>query len=510
MKYLIVLVFLLSGVGVLTAQTSKDAKLRRQLYEIANKYISSSDLSKQNTSDPKCEPFDSGIADEFIALFIDSLNQVQLPNIYSDALLNYFNSVNKKAEKIKDADLYITFNDYYSMVQGNQNLQALTYIPDEDGVLNVNLYKHEKKVKGNQYQSVIGFFYRISVCKGDNSYEFKSLPVRLTCVYNADTTETGYSYPKIAKVEIEELASQWRYDFYITPQIGYSSGKLLMEEHRILDFENHNTGNQEFGALIQLKIPNAAPKFSPSFILGIGYRQIDFKHELSSLSLDVTDEESPITPLNAGLITQYKKEMHLNDIVEETRLKMITVPVGMGFDLRLGNLNSKRLLYFNPTITLGFPLAYKSSYTSGTVDYIGHFNIAGPSQPFSITVDDFKIDEKRSYGYDYAAKSGLEEYPLKKISVAAEVEAGYKYKINPSTTLNFGCFLSYGLLNNFSKTAISQSQITSWNGELLSYPYYSSPTRNLLFGFRLSVQRFAFQLKKKNSSIGSYNSTINR
>lgn len=510
MKYLIVLVFFLSGVGVLTAQTSKDAKLRRQLYEIANKYISTSDLSMQNTSNPKCEPFDSGIADEFIALFIDSLNQVQLPNIYSDALLNYFNRTNKKAEKIKDADLYISFSDYYSMVQSNQNLQAFTYIPDEDGVLNVNLYKHEKKVEGNKYQSVIGFSYRISVCKGDNSYEFKSLPVRLTCIYTADTTETGYSYPKIEKVELEELASQWRYDFYITPLVGYSSGILLMEQDRIPNFENHNMGNLEFGTLIQLKIPNLAPKFSPSVILGIGYRQIDYKHELSNLNLDISDEESPITPFNEGIITGYKKEIHINNIAEKTQLKMITVPIGMGFDIRLGNLNSKRLLYFNPTINLGFPLAYKSSYSSGTVDYIGHFNIAGPSQPFSITVDDFKIDDKRSFGYDFAARSGMQEYPLKKINVAAEIEAGYKYKLNPSTTVNLGCFLSYGILNNFNKTSDSQSQITSWNGELLSYPYYSNPSRNLLFGFRLSVQRFAFQLKKKNSSIGSYNSTINR
>lgn len=504
MKFFITILFFISGIGILSAQTMKEAKLRQQLYEVANKYITSSDLSEQNAFDPKCEGFKQEIADAFTHLFTDSVSSIPIPNIYSDDLQLFLNKRKVKSKNNNKA-LYISFGAYYSMVRDNPNYKAFSY--NNDTTLIIIFDKNEKKVKGNKYHSVISFSYQVVVCKGDKSDTLK-LPVRLTCVYENDTTKKSavYTYPKIEKVELEQLAALWSYDIYFAPYIGLSSGTLLFQNERIKEFENTNKGNQEFGLLMQVKIPNSNKKISPSLILGIGYRQTNFQHALDALTLNVNNEVPPFTPFE-GLVTGYEKEIRLKNIKEETGIKTINIPLGMGFDFRLGNQYSKRYLYVNSIVNFGFPIGYKSEYSSGTVDYIGHFDIAGPSAPFQITIDDAP---DLGFCSGVVAKTTSQNYQLNKINIAAELEAGYKYMLSPSTAINIGCFFSYGLLNDFKKTEEISSQITSWNGELESYPYFSNPTRNLLFGFRLSVQSFAFQLKRKNNSIGSYNPNLKK
>jgi hypothetical protein len=517
MKYLIVLVFFLSEVGVLTAQTSKEDKLRDQLYEVAYKYVSYSDLSKQNVAGPKCEPFNEKIGEQFKDLFKDNTLKVLIPNIYSNSLILYLNKDKKKSIKINYEDLYISCVDYFTMVdpsghiskdsiKNKGNLKAYTHSPLKNASLNVNiLNQHEKKIKGDQYISKIGFSYVAEVEEGEKHSEIE-IPVILTCIYSLDSTRTAYTTPKIENIEIKELEPHRRYDFYFSPYIGLSSGTLLFKNELISEFKNRNKGNHEFGVLMQIKNPNSDKRKSSSLILGIGYRQINFKHDLDTLTLNVSNETPPFSPFD-GIVTGYSKEIKLMSIKEETSMKMITVPLGIGFDFRLGNSNSKRYLYFNPIINFGFPIEYKSKYSSGTVDYIGHFDIAGPSTPFKITIDDAK---DFGFGTGYVAKPASQNYKLGKINIAAELEAGYKYNIGSSTAINIGSFVSYGLLNNFEKNKVIPSQITPINGELISYPYFSNPIRNLLFGVKLSVQSFVFQKKKKINSIGSYNPNLNK
>jgi hypothetical protein len=492
MKYILTIFIFLNGAAVVFGQT-QDSRLRQQLNDLVDNYIHYSDLSQQNTSDPNCERFNFSIADEFVSLFEGDPDLIQIPNIYSDELYGLFGKSNIKSKKVNEAQMFISLNDYYGMAQENETLKAFTYFPFEKGNLVVRIYKHQKKVSENKFQSIVGVEYEVKVCKGEESFQY-SLPLRITCSYQTDTTSSGFTYPKVEKVELDGKGGTWRYDFYLTPYIEYSSGTIKFDDNKIPEFENKTNGNPGVGVLLQVRIPNPAQKLAKSLILGLGFRQINYTHSLDNLNLLVSNEIPPFQPID-GIIANYSKEIILNDIEEQSSLNLITVPLGVGLDFKIGGITSKRSIYLNPMMVFNFPIKYKSDYNSGTVDYIGQFRIAGPAQSFPLVIDDYA-----GFGRGFAVKPAMDDYDYNSFNFSGEIELGYKFSFSQASSLKIGCFLNQSFLNTFGNPTNS-AQITNWDGKMLSYPYYSNPVKNTLFGVRVSVQNFLFQWKRNNDSI---------
>jgi hypothetical protein len=489
MRYIFTLFFIFSTLNVVIGQ-SADIVLRNQLFEVVETYIQTSDLADQSAVDPKCERFNNVIADQFISLFEGDLEIIQVPNLFSEILTSLDTTI-KSSNLIDESELYISINDYYMLLQSSPHLKAFTYSQTTPVV---RIYKHEKKIKGNQYNSVIGFDYQVEVCKGDQPFKF-TIPVILTCVYQLDAGG-GYTYPKIAKVEYGERPGAGSgFDFYFTPYIEASSGYLNFDTNKISEFDNRSAGNYGIGIKMQIRSSAIPGKLSSSYIIGIGYRQINYNHNLNQLNLIVKDD--PPFETFEGIVADYSKEINIRDVKENTKLNLISVPIGMEFDIKIGSINSVRSIFISPGLVIELPLSYKSSYTSGTLDYTGNFTIAGPAQTFMIRIDDYGL-----FGKDFQANSALDNYALNKIYIAGELELGYKYQLNSSTSIKLGGFIDYGFTNIFKNDSENPVHITQWDGKMYSYPYFSSPVRNALFGIRLSLQNFGFQWKKTVETIG--------
>ncbi|MFW5879817.1 MAG: hypothetical protein ACOCUV_03235 [bacterium] len=491
MKYTIGLFFIFIGIPSLFGQSNEEV-LSQQIYEVAEKYISSSDLSRQNSSDPDCERFDPQIADDFVSLFGENIEVITVPDIFSMKLIQlYDTSLTKTSNKIAVSELYKSVNDYYMQSQRSDSLKAFTYSPKNPVI---KLFTHEKKIKGNQYKSVIGFSYQVKVCLGQQMRHYR-LPVIITLVYSID--ESGnYSYPKIVKVEArEEPGGGEGLDFYVTPFAGISSGNMYFGSKKIEQYDNSSLANYGIGLLLQIKSPDLSKIISNSYIIGVGFRQINNLHSVSSLVLNTENELPPFEP-SEGIVSSYSKEIRLSNIEEKTTFNMITVPVGIGLNYKFGGFSGKRSVYMNPMMVFGFPIKYNSMFNSGDVDYTGNFVIAGPTQSFPLTINDYY-----GFGQNFQTVSATNDYSYSKINISGEIELGYKYKLNNLSAFKVGLFYNHGFTKLFDNAEEIPEYITEWNGRIYSYPAFSSPVKQSLMGFRLSIQNFGFQIKRTVETI---------